>query len=234
MSLFIKIKKQIGESSPFLRSIWWKLKPFYYKSAQDKFTEIYNQNAWGDEKSVSGAGSNLASTEVIREQLPLIVEELRVQTLMDAPCGDCYWMDEIDLGDCRYIGVDIVPEIITDNKKYSSSTKSFHLLDIIKHELPQADLILCRDCLVHFSYKDLFSAINNLKASGSEYLLTTTFPDQTANKDIITGHWRPINLNLPPFNFPSPLKMINEQCKELEGKYPDKNLGLWKLEDLCI
>ncbi len=49
------------------------------------------------------------------------------------------------------------------------------------------------------------------------------------NHDISTGGWRPINLMLPPFTFPRPIRSIHE--KFFEKDY-DKNLYLWKISDL--
>lgn len=107
-------------------------------------------------------------------------------------------------------------------------------MDISKDGLPKADMILCRDCLVHFSFEDILSAIRNFKRSGSQYILTTTFSERLSNIDINTGGWRTLNLQLPPFNFPRPIKLINEKCDEAGGIYLDKSLGLWRLEDIAI
>ena len=134
----------------------------------------------------------------------------------------------------KYIGVDIVPEIIANNQqKYSNETRTFINLDIIKDRLPQADIILCRDCLVHLPFKDVFATIKNFKESNSKYLLSTTFPESRKNRNIDTGLWRPINLQIKPFSFPNPIKLINEKYSE-NGKYTDKSLGLWKLEDISV
>jgi hypothetical protein len=53
------------------------------------------------------------------------------------------------------------------------------------------------------------------------------------NADLIGDDiWRPLNLELPPFNFPKPVKLINEQCTEGNGEYTDKHLGLWFLDEV--
>jgi hypothetical protein len=41
-------------------------------------------------------------------------------------------------------------------------------------------------------------------------------------------------LQLPPFNFPKPLKLIDEKCTEYNGKFADKHLGLWLLNDIKL
>jgi hypothetical protein len=60
---------------------------------------------------------------------------------------------------------------------------------------------LCRDCLVHLSLKEVFMSIQNIKASGSKFLLMTTFPEHKKNYNTITGAWRFINFETSPFNF---------------------------------
>ncbi|HEX8999730.1 MAG TPA: class I SAM-dependent methyltransferase, partial [Blastocatellia bacterium] len=79
---------------------------------------------------------------------------------------------------------------------------------------------------------DAIAALRNFKRSKSEYLLTTTFPKTEVNEDILTGEWRPLNLQRAPFNFPEPLRLINERCTEEGDRYADKSLGLWRLSDL--
>lgn len=106
-------------------------------------------------------------------------------------------------------------------------------MDIINDELPKADIIICRDCLVHFPTEGIFKAIGNFKKSGSTYLLTTTFTaDRKNNIHAKFGDWNPFNLEGPPFNFPKPITIINENCTEANCLYTDKSLGLWKLSDL--
>jgi hypothetical protein len=201
-----------------------------------EFTKTYKFNLWKGKESVSGPGSSIFQTKTIRQEIPLLVERLNVKTMMDAPCGDFHWMSQVNLPVDLYIGVDIVDELISINdSKYGNSTRKFVSLDITKDTLPQVDLILCRDCLVHLSFADSWLALRNFKRSGSKYLLTTTFPHVKKNRDITTNgtNWRPLNLQLPPYDLPNPLQIIDE-------KYPFarrnliKTLGLWDLTKLVI
>jgi len=198
-----------------------------------RFTEIYQQNGFGGKDSVSGPGSDLSQTAAVREALPAILKSIHARTLLDAPCGDFFWMKEANLDLDRYIGADIVAAIIERNNKTQSDTKrEFRVLDITRDVLPAVDLIFCRDCLVHLPYAAIFSAVRNFKRSGARYLLTTTFTARPENHDIPAGFWRPLNLQAAPFNFPAPEKLIDERCTEDGGKYPDKSMGLWKIESL--
>lgn len=100
--------------------------------------------------------------------------------------------------------------------------------------MPKSDIVIIRDCLVHFSYEDIFNAIKNIKSSGSKYLLTTTFTNNHFNHDIVTGHWRRLNLLEKPFNFPSPILVINENCTEGNGESKDKSMALWEIDKICF
>lgn len=197
------------------------------------FTRIYVKRRWRGGGALSGAGSTLDGTAVIRRELPRLLEELRVRSILDIPCGDYNWMRELDLGEVQYIGADIVPPLIEDNRRaFGGPRRRFVVANLIKDPLPRADLVLCRDCLVHLSNEDAARAARNLKRSGARYLLATTYPDRTENPSILTGQWRAVNLQLAPFGFPAPLRLVNENCLEDGGKWKDKSLGLWRVSDL--
>lgn len=197
------------------------------------FISFYTENRWGDTESVSGPGSNLARTSKLRNELPALLKEIGAQTLIDAPCGDFNWMKDTVLGVEHYIGVDIIPDLIARNQSlYGNNQTRFTLLDLTRDKLPRVDVILCRDCFIHFSYRHIAAAIKNFKRSRATYLLTNTYPGWQNNVNIRTGDFRQINLLLPPFNFPSPLKQIDEKFSGETEQFFGKALGLWKLSDL--
>jgi hypothetical protein len=202
------------------------------KSMRNVFTEIYRNNSFGGIDSRSGTGSDLIQTDEIRRSLPGLLKDISAKTVLDIPCGDFHWMKDVELG-ARYIGADIVAELIEQNQKlYGNECRSFTTLDLVTDKLPKVDLIFCRDVLVHFSFEDIFSALRNIKCSDSNFLLTTTFTGRDSNTDIVTGQWRPLNLEKPPFALPSPILIINEKCTEGDGSWGDKSLGLWRISDI--
>lgn len=204
-----------------------------FQSAQQVFNEIYQTNTWGDSDSRSGPGSNRLQTELIRNKLPGLFGELEIQSLLDIPCGDFHWMKDVDLNNIDYLGADIVSELIQDNRNRFGKSRNavrFETLDLMSSSLPRVDLIFCRDCLVHLSFKDIFRALQNICDSGSKFLLTTTFTDRLINADIITGQWRVLNLQRLPFELPLPVRTIKERCSEGDGCYQDKSLGLWEID----
>lgn len=221
------IKNKFPSLATFLR--WAKINVLKYRRPESIFTDIYVQNKWGDMESVSGPGSNLAESQV-RYSLPNFFNELGVRSILDIPCGDFWWMKEIDLDVENYLGADVVEELIENNiVKYGNDKRNFVKLDIMRDNLPQVDLVLCRDLLVHFTYRDIFLALKNLKKSNSNFLLTTTFIGINENKDIPTGEWRAINLEKPPFNFPAPINLIEDYDVNTKA---GKKLGLWRIPDI--
>lgn len=201
------------------------------KTRQEKFTEVYRNNTWRGAESVSGTGSDLQQTAAVRKALPTLLDELVVTSIVDAPCGDLHWIKHTNLG-VRYIGVDIVQELV-DRLRAAYPTRQFECRDLVTQVLPKADLIFCRDCLVHLPVADIQSALRNFVRSGATWLLTTTFPATKENKDVRWSGWRPVNLQLAPFSLPAPHRLINEQCTEDNGRYADKSLGLWNLPALA-
>jgi hypothetical protein len=196
------------------------------------FQQIYRRNHWGDAFSSSGSGSNLAATQNLRLELPRVLKGLDTRTMLDAPCGDFKWMRRVDLSRVDYIGADIVADMIEElNAKYGGPRSRFVVLDVCRDTLPAADVILCRDCLVHLSFEDALAALKNFRNCGAKWLLSTTFPTCRRNDDIITGSWRPINLTLPPFSLSAPTLLIDEKCVEGAGQpHRDKALGVWPLQ----
>lgn len=196
----------------------------------EKFDEIYKRNLWGSQESVSGSGSELSNTKKLREELPFVFAKYNIKSMLDIPCGDFNWMKEVDLSNINYTGADIVPTLIDINKnKYPNF--QFEVMDVTTSTLPKVDLVFVRDCLGHLSDQNALKAIQNIKTSGSKYLLTTSFTKWHYNSNIEDGGWRCINLLIEPFRL-KPQYLINEDCKEGYPHYNDKCMILFDLENL--
>jgi SAM-dependent methyltransferase len=200
-------------------------------SPTEAFRYAYRTNLWGGSESPSGPGSSLDQTVQLQQTLPELFRRLGVRTLLDLPCGDGHWMAAIALPGIRYVGADLLPEVVA-RAAAQSSGREFLELDLTTGPLPSADLLLCRDFLVHLSFSDIERAIANIRRSGITYLLATDFPDEPTNRDAITGDWRPLNFEQPPFGFPRPIEVLREGCTEQEGLFADKSLALWRVADL--
>jgi len=199
-----------------------------------RFADVYHRRLWGagtDDSPVSGPGSTLAWSENARAALADIIQDFAITSLLDAPCGDRTWIRVADLSHVRYTGVDIVPELIAQHRHHMSSSNDalrFEVMDVVTEVPPPHDLILCRHLLNHLCAGDVMRALGNFSASGSRWLLTTTFvgscqgllhPDSSPETSV------PINLLEPPYSLPDPVRLYRE------GGHPHDRqfLGLWKL-----
>lgn len=201
---------------------------------QAVFDRIYDRNSWNSAESRSGPGSSLSQTRILVERLPPLLHAVGARSLLDIPCGDFNWMRHVALFGIDYLGADVVHRIVVSNRsRYGAPGIRFGLLDVTRDPLPPSDVVLCRDCLVHFTFDEAFQALKNIAASGSTYLLATTFTDRAENGDCETGNWRVLNLERPPFDLPPPLQLLNEGCTEGGGAFKDKSLGLWRLSDIA-
>ncbi|HEY7844541.1 MAG TPA: class I SAM-dependent methyltransferase [Bradyrhizobium sp.] len=198
---------------------------------QQRFQRIHDTNLWGAEASVSGLGSEVDATATLRAELPPLLMRLGATSLLDAPCGDAGWIARADLP-VRVIGIDIVPDLIERLRARAARGEilgEYHLADITRDPLPRADVVLCRDCLVHFSFANIARAVENFRSSGATWLITTTFPEGQQNADCEDGDWRALNFQRAPFNWGQPAELLNENCTEAGGGWRDKSLGAWRL-----
>jgi hypothetical protein len=215
---------------------------------ESRFTRIYEKNIWHGAESLSGKGSDTTQTDVLKRRLVEFINNLGIKTLIDAPCGDCNWIQSIisDMNIEKYIGIDIVGQLIKENQtQFLTNTKmSFLHNDIVTDSLPDGDLLLCRDCLVHLSNEDIKSFLQNFCNSNISYLLTTTFTKLRDLNNYSSNElhlWRPLVLWREPVLLSRSKTLIMEECTEIDAQdnesYLDKALGLWTQkqikEDIC-
>lgn len=213
----------------------------FFGSDKDAFTIIYNRKIWPsyNNETVSGPASSLEHTEILRKELMNFFQDYAIHTVVDAACGDFNWMKEMDLSFLDwYLGIDIVEPLIEKNKElYEKNNISFSCLDVQYDDIPKADVIICRSLLPHFPLEDCKRILRQFKKSGSTYLLITHYHSDRPNTELAKEYrlllaCRPLNLEKPPFNFPKPIMMIDEQCPS--AFLFDKTMALWRLEDIII
>jgi hypothetical protein len=223
MSLLTKIK---------IRCIKFSRKHFVFeKNPEDVFEKIHSRNLWKSSETVSGPGSELKSTVELRKNLNELLNHYSIKSIVDCGCGDFNWMKEIDLSQRNYHGIDIVKNLIDRNKKqFSKPNIIFSEGNLLNDKIPKADLLLCRDVLVHLNLEQIKNALENIINSGSAYFLLTSFTG-IENKNTFTGDWRPINLQAAPFNFPEPDEIIYDEAIVVEGKIR-KQFCFWKRETI--
>jgi hypothetical protein len=206
---------------------WFKRK-FPVRNSRRIFGSIYRDREWDTGETVSGPGSTIRYTEELRISLPDLLKKWEIRSLLDAPCGDYHWMSQTKLEGIEYTGADVVTELIESNRKLYPGVK-FLVADITKDWLPKTDAVLCRDCFIHLSNRQIKMAIQQFKSSGIRYMITSTYPVEI-NEEIPTGYYRPVNLVKGPFNLPDPLALIKDYP---EGEV-ERYLGVWDLNQLVV
>lgn len=205
------------------------------ESMKEVFSDIFRNNRWaGSAGSVrSGPGSSLQATMIIRKKLSAIIDDLKIRSFVDAPCGDGTWIFDVSKNLDVYMGFDIVPEIVKANQeKGFPPSHTFAVADVTRDLLPAADAILCRDCLVHLPLDMALKALRRFCESGCNYLMLTTFHETALNREVPVGGWRPLNLLLSPFDLPPAFAVLRERVPDIDDPYNDKSLGVWKIEDI--
>jgi len=192
------------------------------------FTNIFQKNWWNNEESRSGWGAELRRTVSIRATLPLFVQHHSIRSLLDAPCGDFHRMRHVEWPDgFRYIGADIVHDLILDNRSKYPGTE-FVELNVLSDPLPPVDSWFARDLMIHFPDEAVRTALDQFQRSSIRYLLATTYPNTQHNTDIKYGQVRHLNLCAPPFNLPPPFEILREDDDPQTGRV----IGAWRRSDI--
>ena len=194
---------------------------------------------------LTGCGATLAWTQEFTATLHRVLSELRAVRglsrvrLLDVPCGDMSWMARFlqTRDDVDYTGVDIVQSLVDSHrKKYSRFGWKFVAGDVLQTGINGSyDLIVNRMMLQHLYHKDVVRLLSEFSASGSAYLLTTTFAGHARNQELSVrddgknpGRFRMLNLEIEPVSLEAPL------CLQRDGP-PDHFAGwnhyaaLWRL-----
>src|SRR5262245_52014706 len=119
------------------------------------FSEIYERRVWG---RGSGEGSLPEHTSGYRTFLERFLREQQVRSVVDYGCGDWQFSRLIDWSGIDYLGLDLVDTLIEHHRAaYGARNVRFEALDGVPAELPDADLIILKDVLQHWSHRTIES-----------------------------------------------------------------------------
>tara|TARA_B100000900_G_scaffold300122_1_gene258682 strand:- start:79 stop:798 length:720 start_codon:yes stop_codon:yes gene_type:complete len=222
-----KNPKRFFKTSYWLRKFYVsRFSNFFFSSEKIRkkiFKHIYLSNYWQNyfklemEKSRSGPGSNLRYTSDMSRELKKFFIEKNIKTILDIGCGDFIWMNLL-LNEYRtydkYLGLDIVEElIINNNKKYSNNKISFKTFDLVKDKIPNGfDIILVRDVFIHLKNEQIVIFLDILKNFNVKFFGVTSTPSLEKNNELKTvGRYRDINIEIEPFNLKNYVSKIYER-----------------------
>lgn len=198
----------------------------------DKFALFYENRLWmavapgiNRERSISGFGSTLDATCLIRPALERFLGDLQIRTIFDAPCGDYNWMRHVAFAG-TYIGGDIVRSVVASLNEEFRGSPQFVNFDITKDQFPEADAWLCRACMQHLSDAEIIQALDNFRRSRVKIALLSN-SRLASNYDIKSGGSRMVDLTKAPFDLPRPRWTLPDNpCGE------SRHVGVWYREDL--
>jgi SAM-dependent methyltransferase len=168
----------------------------------DLFRTIYERDLW---RGGSGEGSTADATVEYRRFLDDLIVSKSVKSVVDVGCGDWQFSRFVDWGSIRYTGVDIVPEVIAGlTHDFGTSRIRFVVADGRTAKLPKADLLVCKDVLQHWPNQAIIDFVERNRRRFRYLLLTddvwSVHEHAGLNVDVPVGGWRPIDLEVAPFN----------------------------------
>jgi SAM-dependent methyltransferase len=170
------------------------------------FTGIYKNAVWGTNengKGHSGNGSTAKNTKPYRNYLTEFMKENHVKSVVDIGCGDWEFSQLIDWRGINYTGFDVVKDVIEhNNKTHSNSHVKFVNDNFLTADLPEADLLICKDVFQHLSNDEILAFMPKLKKFKHCLFTNDTNPltDTCENHNIRIGGYRPLDLTEAPFN----------------------------------
>lgn len=175
-----------------------------------RFSTVYEGRLWGSAESASGLGSerNSGTVRHALRVLDTVIREHGIRSIADIPCGDFNWMPELLAAhpDLTYVGYDVVPALIHDTS-VRHPPHDFRLLDITRNAPERADLVFSKDLLNHLAEADVWAALENMVASGADWLLVTTNRgfDNVDLDPAVPHASRLLDLEAPPYSLPEPV-----------------------------
>ena len=206
------------------------------------FKEIYLKNLWEKHGLNNGGGSGWGSspffTTETRKILFNVINNYKIRSMIDAPCGSMVWIRPLLLNltrqkNFKYLGVDIVESLITQVKH------EFPLrnIDFVQADFTQSftqnsyELVLSRDGFQHLPLIKIIDALRVFsEIPNVRYLLVSSYLNNLKNKNIRIGDYFAINLTVHPFNMTKHVAVFKENKAERE--IDQKFLILFEMEYL--
>ncbi len=163
------------------------------------FNRIYANDEW---EGGSGPGSFPEATATYRAFLQDFMKKNSVRSVVDVGCGDWQSSRLIDWDRRRLQPASMyLPVVLKNTRSFGRSGIRFIEGDARTMDLPQADLLIVKDVLQHWSNADIMAIIPKLRRF--RYCLitngATAHQKGDINKDGPAGGFRPVDLSLPPF-----------------------------------
>jgi len=154
------------------------------KSAAEVFGAVYAKNLWGGAPGEynSGRGSDPDLVGPYCALVRRFVAERGVRSVLDVGCGDFRVGRQLLEPGVRYLGVDVVPDLIARNAhEFGTDLIEFRTLNVVEDALPGADLVLVRQVLQHLSNAEIARVLDKLRRF-PRVLITEHYPAPGARR----------------------------------------------------
>jgi hypothetical protein len=159
------------------------------------FDTIYKYNLWGNG---SGSGSLPWNNSKYIMYLQNLLDNKNIQNVVEIACGDYRLWKDIKYNG-KYIGIDIVDSIITNNNLvYGKDNVVFINWDISKAKINIAniDLIVIKDLFIHLSNSVISQIMYNTVDMRPKYMLITEDTHYfNLDYNILEGMYRPLYID---------------------------------------
>src|SRR5438552_55588 len=165
------------------------------------FEHIYRNDLW---HGGSGPGSLPSVNRPYIRFLHSFLRHNEIRSVVDLGCGDWQFSRRIAWGDARYLGLDVVPHVMEQNRlRYGRPTVEFAVSPADARDVPAADLLIIKDVFQHLCNEKVSAYLKIFPKF--MYVLVTNCSQksrQLMNTDIADGGFRPVDLRLAPFSTP--------------------------------
>ncbi|WP_179335630.1 class I SAM-dependent methyltransferase [Winogradskyella costae] len=199
---------------------------------KDAMQQVYDMHLWGGKEFDFYSGDGSHNIKIVEPYIDSITTFLKSQnnplTVCDLGCGDFNIGKQLTKHTKNYIAIDIVDNLIERNKAlFKEGHLEFQCLDIVKDELPKAEVVILRQVLQHLSNTEILKVVEKLH-NYKYVILTEHIPvgNFEPNKDIISGQGIRIKKDsgVDVLKAPFKLKIVEEQ--KLSEIFLDHNKGI--------
>lgn len=175
--------------------------------------QVYEMKLWGGANTTYHSGEGSHHPELVNPYLDTVSAFLRSfntpLVVCDLGCGDFNIGKQLVQHTKKYIGLDIVKDLVDYNKAtFKAAQVSFKCVDISKDTLPKGDCAVVRQVLQHLSNTEIQNILNKL-TQYKYVIITEHIPEGkfVANLDIIASQGTRlkigsgVDVTRPPFDF---------------------------------
>lgn len=134
------------------------------------FGNIYRNKVWGEGSQaspLSGSGSDPKNAITYVNFVRDFISSRNITSVVDVGHGDWQMWKDYSFSNVKYLGLDVAAGLSEDiERKFGNSLRKFQYYDVESSNLPNADLLICKDVLQHLSRSDaktLLAQMNQFK-----------------------------------------------------------------------